>query len=282
VAQHALALNDLHSVQVASTSLRALAQRDGTLLVVGGGLTGIEVATELAERFVGLRVTLATSGTFASDYAPRGRVHLRRRFGQLGITLLEHTVITALEAGAAHTTKGTTIPFDQCAWTAGFAAPSLARDAGLLVDRVGRIMVDLLQRAEGQPNIFAVGDAAAITVGGKSVRMGCVSAMPMGAHVGANLVRLLHGAPLEPFAFNFFARCISLGRHDALLQWVEADDTPRSTVHTKLQAVVTKELICRTTFATARNELRWRPFFWWSRTPRTQRDIIAPMQEHAQ
>ena len=281
VTEHALALNDLCSVQAASTALRALAHRNGSLLVVGGGLTGIEVATELAERFAGLRVTLATSGTFAADYAPRGRAHLRQRLQQLGITLLEHIVITGVEAGIAHTAGGTTIPFDQCIWTAGFAAPSLARDAGLLVDHAGRIVVDALQRAEGHPNIFAVGDAAAITVGGKPVRMGCVSALPMGAHVGANLVRLLHDAPLEPFAFSFLIRCISLGRRDALVQRVEADDTPRPMVHTKLQAVVTKELICRTTFTTAHNELRWRPFYRWPRTPRTQRDAVAPMQEHA-
>jgi NADH dehydrogenase FAD-containing subunit len=281
VTEHALALNDLRSVQAASAALHALAQRGGTLLVVGGGLTGIEVATELAERFAGLRVTLATSGTFAADYAPRGRVHLRQRFQQLGITLREHTVITALEAGMAHTANSTTIPFDQCIWTAGFAAPSLARDAGLVVDRAGRIVVDALQRAEGQLNIFAVGDAAAITVGGKVVRMGCVSALPMGAHVGANLVGLLHNAPLEPFAFNFLIRCISLGRRDALVQRVDGDDTPRPTVHTKLQAGVTKELICRMTFATAHNELRWRPFYRWPRAPRTPRDTVVSTQEPA-
>lgn len=281
VTEHALALNNLGSVQAASDTLRALAQRGSTLLVVGGGLTGMEVATELAERFAGLRVTLATSGTFAVDYAPRGRVHLRRRFGQLGITLREDTVITALEAGMAHTANSTTIPFDQCIWTAGFAAPSLARDAGLVVDHGGRIVVDALQRAEGQPSIFAVGDAAAITVSGKIVRMGCVSALPMGAHVGANLVRLLHNAPPEPFAFNFLIRCISLGRRDALVQRVAADDTPCPTVHTKLQAVVTKELICRMTFATAHNELRWRPFYRWPRAPRTPCDTVVSTQEPA-
>jgi NADH dehydrogenase FAD-containing subunit len=281
VTQHALALNDLRSVQAASGALHALAQRSGSLLVVGGGLTGIEVATELAERFAGLRVTLATSGTFAADYAPRGRAHLRRRFRQLGITLVEHTVVVALEAGAAYTAGGTTISLEQCIWTAGFAAPSLARDAGLVVDRAGRIVGDALQQAEGYANIFAVGDAAAITVAGKPVRMGCVSALPMGAHVGTNLVRLLHGAPPEPFAFDFLIRCISLGRRDALVQRVDEDDTPRPTVHTKLQAVVTKELICRMTFATAHNELRWRPFYRWPRTRRTQHEAVAPTQEPA-
>jgi hypothetical protein len=94
-------------------------------------------------------------------------------------------------------------------------------------------------------------------------------------------VRLLHGAPLEPFAFNFLIRCISLGRRDALVQRVEADDTPRPTVHTKLQAVVTKELICRMTFATAHNELRWRPFYWWPHTQRTHHSAATTLQEHA-
>lgn len=281
VKQHALALNDLRSVQAASADLRGLAQRGGSVLVVGGGLTGIEVATELAERFAGLRVTLATAGTFASDYAPRGAAHLRQRLQQLAITLCEHTAITGLEAGTAHTADGSVIAFDRCIWTTGFAAPSLAQDAGLAVDGAGRIVVDSLQRAVNQPNIFAVGDAAAITLNGKSIRMGCVSALPMGVHVGSNLVRLLRGAPLEPFAFDFVIRCISLGRRDAMIQRVAADDTPRPTVYTQLPAVLTKELICRATFATAHNELRWRPFPSWPRTQRMQDDTASSIQELA-
>lgn len=268
VAAHTVQLNQLPAIEVAAARLRDLAARGGRVLVVGGGLTGIETATELAERFPTLRVGLTTSGQIGDGYSESGTAHVQRRFAQLGIQLWEQTAITQVEQGRAWAADGTALPFDLCVWCGGFAAPALLSQSGLPVDRYGRVVVDETLRAVGQPHIFAVGDAAAISVGGKPLRMACASAMPMGGHAGDNIRRLLRGEELRPFSMAFAARCISLGRRDALVQWVTPDDEPRASVWTNRRARYTKEAICRLTFTVVSQELRLGvPLYSWPKSP---------------
>lgn len=268
VAAHTVQLNQLPAVEAAAAQLRDLAARGGRVLVVGGGLTGIETATELAERFPTLRVALTTGGRLGDGYSERGTAHLHRRLAQLGIQIWEQTTITQVEQGCAWSADGTAFPFDLCMWCGGFTAPALLGQSGLPVDTYGRVVVDETLRAVGQPQIFAIGDAAAISVGGKPIRMACASAMPMGAHAGNNIRRLLRGQELEPFSMAFAARCISLGRRDALVQWVTPDDEPRASVWTNRRARYTKEALCRLTFNVVAQELRLgMPLYSWPKSP---------------
>jgi len=274
VAENAVRLDDPATIQAAAARLRALAGSGGLALVVGGGLTGIETAAELAERHPGLRVTLATRGRVGEGYSKAGAEHLRRRLVDLGVSLLDGAGIQGLDPGRAWREDGGAIDFDLCVWAGGFAASNLAREAGLAVDRSGRALVDPALRAAGHPNILAAGDSAVTTFpDGRAVRMGCVSALPLGAHAGGNVRRLLRGETPAPFSFGFAIRCISLGRKDGLVQFVEPDDTPREKVWTRRRAVLTKELICRMTYETVRNELRLGiPLYRW---PDSGRPLIA-------
>ncbi|HEY0739437.1 MAG TPA: FAD-dependent oxidoreductase [Herpetosiphonaceae bacterium] len=268
VAAHTVQLDKLPTIEAAAGRLRELAARGGRVLVVGGGLTGIETATELAERYPTLRVGLTTSGRIGAGYSASGEEHFRRRFARLGIQIWEQTAITQVEQGRAWSADGTAFPFDLCVWCSGFAAPALLSQSGLPVDAYGRVVVDETLRAVGQPHIFAAGDAAAISVGGKSIRMSCASALPMGGHAGNNIRRLLRGEELEPFSMAFAARCISLGRRDALVQWVTPDDQPRASVWTNRRARYTKEAICRATFIVVSQELRLGlPLYSWPKSP---------------
>lgn len=254
VAENAVRLNDPAAIREAAA--RIAADAAGRVLVAGGGLTGIESAAELAERYPHLRVTLATRGRVGDGYSPAGATHLRHRLIELGVEFVEETTIVSLEAGRASLADGGLIPFDLCVWAGGFEAPPLARDAGLAVDLDGRALVDPALRALSHPEIFAAGDAAVATMpDGRTLRMGCVSAMPLGAHAGESLLRRLRGEEPEPFAFGFSIRCISLGRKDGLVQFVEPDDTPLPRVWTRRRAAIVKELICRMTYAVPRWEL---------------------------
>ncbi len=203
-----------------------------------------------------------------------GAEHLRRRLTGLGVSLLDGAGIQGLDPGRAWREDGGAIDFDLCVWAGGFAASNLAREAGLAVDRSGRALVDPALRAAGHPNIFAAGDSAVTTFpDGRAVRMGCVSALPLGAHAGGNVRRLLRGETPAPFSFGFTIRCISLGRKDGLVQFVEPDDTPKEKVWTRRRAVLTKELICRMTYGVVRNELRFGiPLYRW---PDSGRPLIA-------
>ncbi|MBV9774068.1 MAG: FAD-dependent oxidoreductase [Gemmatimonadetes bacterium] len=273
VAEHVLRLDDPRLIGEAAARLGRMAAERGRVLVAGGGLTGIETAAELAERFPGLRVTLATLGRVGDGYSAAGRAHIRGRLAGLGVELAEETGVRALERGRAVLDGGGELPFDLCVWAGGFAPPALAREAGLAVDGCGRIRVDSTLHALDRPEILAAGDAAAIPFGGDAVRMGCVSALPSGAHAGASLRRELEGREPEPFDFGFVIRCVSLGRRDALIQFTRPDDAPRDRVWTGRPAVLTKEMICRMTFFVARNEMRTGfPLYRWPRgggvTPR--------------
>jgi NADH dehydrogenase len=264
-AQHAVRLDDPPAIREAAARVRTLAAMGGRVLVVGGGLTGIETAAELAERYPDLHVTLATRGRVGDGYSEAGSHHLRRRLTDGGVSLLDGPGIASLEAGRAFREDGSAIDFDLCVWAGGFEAPALAREAGLAVDRSGRILVDPALRAVGHPNILAAGDAAVATFAdGRAIRMGCVSAMPLGAHAGENVRRILRGEEPRPFDFGFQIRCISLGRKDGLVQFVERDDTPLPKVWTRRPAVLTKEFICRMTYGVVRNELRLGiPLYRW-------------------
>jgi NADH dehydrogenase FAD-containing subunit len=71
---------------------------NGTVLVVGGNLTAIEAATEIAESRPGLQVTLATSGELGGWLGPKARGHLLRAFDRFGVRVHEHATIERVVA----------------------------------------------------------------------------------------------------------------------------------------------------------------------------------------
>ncbi len=193
-----------------------------TVAVVGAGLTGIESAAEIAERVPGVRVTLFDVGMIGADLSDGAARHLRSWMSAHDVTFRENERVENVDA-------------DVVLWCTSFRVSPIARQAGLQVNERGRILVDQHLRSS-DPSIFAVGDAAAF----RDVRMGCVSAMPMAAYAADYLA----GAADGPFRFGFTIRCISLGRHDGIIQFVDADDTPRDRFLSGRPAAWVKELIC--------------------------------------
>ncbi|MEV7729115.1 FAD-dependent oxidoreductase [Streptomyces sp. NPDC087917] len=103
--------------------LDSLSKRDEgrSVLVVGDGLTGIETATEIAESRPGLSVTLVARGELGAPLSAGARSHLRQTCDRLGITVLEHTSVEAVEATRVLCAEGTALASDATVWTAGFA-----------------------------------------------------------------------------------------------------------------------------------------------------------------
>ena len=113
-----------------------------TVVVVGGGLTGLEAATEIAEARPDLDVALAARGGLGDWLSPKGREHLRKVFGKLGITVHEHTAVTGVEADRVTTADGKAIPAAVTVWTTGFAVHPIAKATTLEVTGTGQIVVD--------------------------------------------------------------------------------------------------------------------------------------------
>lgn len=208
--------------------------------IVGAGLTGIETAAELAERHPHLDVTLIDSGRLGAQLSDRAALYLREWFASHGVTIVENTRVETVDA-------------DLVLWCDAFRVSDIARNAGLQVNARRQIVVDEQLRSS-DPAIYAVGDAAAY----RDVRMGCVSAMPMGAYAADAIT----GHAKEPFRFAFGIKCISLGRTGGIIQMLHADDSPKDSFISGRPAAWIKELICRFTIAAIKLEAKGIPYQW--------------------
>ncbi|RLK24473.1 NADH dehydrogenase FAD-containing subunit [Micromonospora sp. M71_S20] len=217
-----------------------------TVLVVGGGLTGLEAVTEIAEARPDLDVALAARGGLGDWLSPRGREHLRKVFDKLGITAYEHTTVTGVEADRVATADGRAIPAAVAVWTTGFAVHPIARATALEVTGSGQIVVDGTMRSVSHPDVYAVGDAAMVTgPGDKPLRMSCASGVPTAWQAADAIAAHLAGGKLPNSRIRYLNQCISLGRSEGLIQYVTADDRAVRAALTGRLAAVYKELVCK-------------------------------------
>jgi NADH dehydrogenase FAD-containing subunit len=133
--------------------------RGGRVLVVGGGLTGIESATEIAESRPGLKVTLAAREELGGWLSPGARRHLCRAFDRLGIVVHEHTTVARVEPARAIGADGTVFASEATVWAGGFAVQPIAAGSGLEVAGTGQIVVDATMRSVSHPEEYAAGDS---------------------------------------------------------------------------------------------------------------------------
>ncbi|MEV6954567.1 FAD-dependent oxidoreductase [Streptomyces sp. NPDC051183] len=196
----------------------------GSVLVVGDGLTGIETATEIAESRPGLSVSLIARGELGAPLSAGARSHLRQTCDRLGITVLEHTNVEAVEAARVLCADGTTLASDATVWTAGFAVNPIAAAAGLEVTEEGRVVVDRTMRSLSHTNVYAVGDSAyAIGDNGRPLPMSCASAGYTGMQATAAIVGHLTGSKVPNTKLEYPGNHISLGRRDGILQMVDGE-----------------------------------------------------------
>ncbi|MBF6327727.1 NAD(P)/FAD-dependent oxidoreductase [Nocardia transvalensis] len=244
VREHAYSLAEPDRARRLRDRLREL-PAGAVVVVVGGGLTGIEAATELAEAYPRLRVEMTTAAPVGGWLSPRARRHLRGSLDRLGVAVREGR-IAKVGARELLFDDGSRTDADLIVWAAGFRVPALAAEAGLAVDTVGRMIVDDRLRSISHPDVYGVGDAAAApTPGGTETRMSCQTAMQMAPYVAQEITRTLRGRPSKPVAIRYIWQNISLGRHDGVTQFTRADDSPRGAVLTGRASARFKELISR-------------------------------------
>ncbi|MFD5071174.1 NAD(P)/FAD-dependent oxidoreductase [Streptomyces sp. NPDC058369] len=217
-----------------------------SVLVVGGGLTGLEAATEFAEARPDLDIAIAARGELGDWLSPAGRAHVRKVCDRLSLTVHEHTAVTEVGAGHVTTADGTSIPAAVTVWTAGFAVHPLAAATTLETADNGQIVVDATMRSVSHPDVYAIGDAALVAgPGDKPLRMSCASGVPTAWQAADAIAARLTGTKVPSTPLRYFNQCISLGRKDGLIQYVTADDRAvRATLRGRAAALY-KELICK-------------------------------------
>jgi len=257
-AEFAYSIADLESAQRLRYAIADL-PANGSVTVVGGGLTGIETASELAER--GHPVTLVCGGTLGPSLSSRGRRSVAKRLRKLGVNVLESVAASQVNWDAVVLTDGVVLPSAVTVWTAGFAVPDVAVRSGLHTDALGRLLTDETLTSVDDEHIIAAGDAAAPS--GRPLRMSCQAAGPLGAQAANTVLSRIAGKTPAPLNQAFVGQCISLGRAHGIVQLARTDDTPVNVVVGGRSAASIKEAICKGTLWAIRREAAKPGSYFW-------------------
>ncbi|MBI5341394.1 MAG: FAD-dependent oxidoreductase [Mycolicibacterium rufum] len=214
------------------------------IVVVGGGLTGIEAAAELAE--AGRPVTLVSTVVGPSLSRP-GRRSVTKRLHKLGVVLVEGDAATVTAVGPDHVAlaDGRIIASAVTVWAAGFGVPGLAAASGLTTDGMGRIVTDETYTSVDDDRIVAAGDSAAPSR--RAYRMSCQASLPMGVLAAETVLARIAGESPATVSVPMTAQCISVGRRAGTLQVQRADDTPIALYLGGRTGALIKEQVCRWT-----------------------------------
>jgi NADH:ubiquinone reductase (H+-translocating) len=201
-----------------------------TVVIVGGGPTGVEMAGQLAE------LKTQSLPTTYPELNP-ARVHvvlvemtnhllppfddtLRRYTLQelikRGVDVRLNTAITEIEPDRVDFKDGSSMPVDLVIWAAGVAGYQRMREWGLPIGRAGRIEVNDDTRVVGEERIFAIGDAAVI-VNNPLPQLG-QPAIQMGKFAAKQIARLHRGLDTQTFHYFDKGFMATIGRGDAVLQ----------------------------------------------------------------
>lgn len=251
VAEHAYRVAEYDEALRLRAALRDTGP-DARVVVIGGGLTAVETAAELADR--GRPVTMVCSELHLPSLGDRARLAVVRQLEALGVRLEQGRAVTAVAADEVTLSDGSAIRSDLTIWTAGFGIPDLAARSGLGTDPDGRLLTDETLTSIDDQHIIAAGDASAPT--GQPLRMSCQAALPLGMQAARTVLSRITGTQPAAVDQAFLATCVSLGRTRGVLQLTHADDTARAGHLAGRPAALIKELICRSTVAGIRQEAR--------------------------
>ncbi|WP_044366584.1 NAD(P)/FAD-dependent oxidoreductase [Streptomyces natalensis] len=241
VEDHAYALSSAQDAELLADRLARLG--GGTVLVAGNGLTGIESAAEIAERHPELNVVLLGRTEPGAAMNPKAKAYVRAALDRLGVQVRAGVEVVKVLPGAVELAGGESVTADAVLWTSGTRISPLAAAAGLAVDAHGRILTDAALRSVSHPEVYAIGDAAAIRQGYGVMHGTCQGGMPSGVHAALSIDRVLKGKQPKPFRFGYYHTPVSLGRGDAVVQFTRPDDSPRRICLTGRMAVRYKETV---------------------------------------
>lgn len=209
---------------------------DGALnvVVVGGGPTGVESAGAIAELYRSLfvkdypdipqdeaRIFLVEAGQdIFSMFKTKLRTYAEKELEKSGVEVQTGEIVQAISPTRVTLKSGTAIPAHTLVWGAGLQGNALVQSLGLELERGNRIAAGRDLRLAGHPEVFPVGDVAAITdAKTKQVlpQLGSV-ALQSGEHAGENIARLVSGKDTEPFKYFDKGTMATIGRGAAVIQ----------------------------------------------------------------
>jgi len=217
--RYAMPFKSVDQCHAIGRTLARLARRPGPLsvVIVGGGLEGVEALGEVLRRYRRRKPTIRVIEG-ASNLLPGTPVALdaavRARCAPYPVHFHTRTLVTRLTKNRVHLSSGETIHSDLTIWTGGATAPALLQVSGL-ADELGHwAPVTETLRSRKLSNVFVIGDAAALP---HPIGKQAYYAMQMGACAADNVERALSGRALCPFTPSAKPMLISLGDLDTFL-----------------------------------------------------------------
>ncbi|WP_038975509.1 NAD(P)/FAD-dependent oxidoreductase [Bradyrhizobium japonicum] len=230
LAEHGFSVDSLDDAVALDKHLHGLADRPAvngrdTVVVAGGGFTGIEAATELPARLRAIfgqnartRVIIVErNGAIAPDMGEGSRPVIEQALHKLGVETRLGTGVASLDKSGVTLSTGEHIETETVVWAAGIRAAPLTAQIPAERDNFGRLLVDRDLRVTGVAGVFATGDAAraACDDEGNYALMSCQHATRMGAFAGNNAAELLR-VPTRPYHQKAYVTCLDLGEAGAL------------------------------------------------------------------
>ena len=231
LAEHGFSVNSLDDAVALDKHLHALADRPATngrdtIVVAGGGFTGIEAATELPARLRDIfgqnartRVIIVDrNGAIAPDMGEGSRPVIEQALRKLGVETRLGAGVASLDKSGVTLSTGEHIETETVVWAAGIRAAPLTAQIPAERDNFGRLLVDRDLRVPGVAGVFATGDAAraACDDEGNYALMSCQHATRMGAFAGNNAAAELLRVPTRPYHQKAYVTCLDLGEAGAL------------------------------------------------------------------
>jgi NADH dehydrogenase len=197
-----------------------------TVVVAGGGFTGIEAATGISARLRKIlgenakpRVVIVDRNeAIAPDMGAGPRPVIVEALGKLGVETRLGTSVTSLDKSGVTLSSGEHIQAETVIWAAGMRAAPLTQKLPAERDNLGRLLVDRNLRVSGMIDVFATGDAARAHCDddGNYALMSCQHATRMGAFAGYNAAAELLGLPTKSYHQKAYVTCLDLGEAGAL------------------------------------------------------------------
>ncbi|RZN11134.1 FAD-dependent oxidoreductase [Bradyrhizobium genosp. SA-3] len=231
LAEHGFSVDNLDDAIALDRHIHSLADRPArngrdTVVVTGGGFTGIEAATEMPARLRAIlgkdakpRVIIVDrNSAIAPDMGEGPRPVIENALRKLGVETRLGTGVAALDKSGITLSDGERIEAETVIWAAGFRAAPLTQQIPAERDNFGRLLVDRDLRVPSVPGVFATGDAARAACDdvGNYALMSCQHATRMGAFAGNNAAAELLGVPTKPYHQKAYVTCLDLGEAGAL------------------------------------------------------------------
>ena len=202
-----------------------------TFAIVGGGPTGVEMAGAISEvarqslakdfRHIdptAARIVLIEAGPRIMPTLPENLSdYVRRTLGNKGVEVTTSTRVTACDARGVELEHGR-LDAGTVIWAAGVVASPAARWLNAEHDRAGRVLVNPDLSVPGHPNVFVIGDTAAVA-DQPGIPGTAPPAKQMGAYVGRLIAARVAGrTPPPPFRYRHLGDLATIGRHAAVVK----------------------------------------------------------------